>query len=224
MPCSGVMRYTCLRAFSSHAAEGNGLNNPRRRMRRVGAVIARAPGPAVEIVPLQHHFIAQQRQPVAHAAHAEHLLQAGRIALPRGAARRPHRLVGRKPSTISWPSPVQHAIRLAHDGVGIRFELQRMRQQHRIDGGGLHRQLRQLGDHVHFEPEARECSGDHRLAPRAALRQQLARGAPAAQLQQLQAENVIQQPAQQLALGAPAAGDQAGMRASLLDRMSAWRL
>ena len=78
-------RYTCLRALSSQAAAGSGLNRPRRRMRREPPSPG-VPGAAVQIAPLQHHLVAQQLQPVAHAPHAQHLLQAGWIALPRARA------------------------------------------------------------------------------------------------------------------------------------------
>ena len=36
----------------------------------------------------------------------------------------------------------EHAIRLAHDGVGIGFEFQGVRQDHRVDGAIGDRQLR----------------------------------------------------------------------------------
>ena len=96
---------------------------------------------------------------------------------------------------------MQHPVGLAHDGVGVGGELQCVRQEHRVDGRALHGQGRQLGHHVHFAARTIPFGRDQRLAARATTGEQLARGAPGAQLQQFQPENVIQQPPQQLRLG-----------------------
>ncbi len=96
------------------------------------------------------------------------------------------------------PLAGEHPIGLADHGLGVALELQRVGQQHGIDRGGLDGQRVEPGQHVHA---LARLLGDHRLAPDAAGGQQLPGASPAAQLQQLQAEDLIQQAPEQPGLG-----------------------
>ncbi len=75
-----------------------------------------------------------------------------------------------------------------------------MGQQHGIDHAALDRQVREVRDQV-GPARPVEALGDHALAADMAGAQQLAPGAPGAELQQLEPENAVEGSGQQLRLG-----------------------
>jgi len=95
--------------------------------------------------------------------------------------------------------PGQDPVDLADDGVGVRGELQGMRQQHRIDAVTADGQRRRTGDDIGAAAEG--AGRHHDLAARAAAGQELAALAPGPDLQELPAEHIFERLAQKLRLG-----------------------
>jgi hypothetical protein len=155
------------------------LDQPRRRWQRIEqsasqdatcGLVLFTPGPAVEIHALLHHLIAQQPQPVAHAACPQHLLEARGVT--RACSRRTQspQAQGLEAQHDQLTLAGEHAIGLAHDGVRIGVEVQRVRQQYCIDGGRLDGKRRQARDDVYGGVR---CLGNDALAPGTTGRQEL---------------------------------------------------
>src|SRR2546429_385331 len=97
------------------------------------------------------------------------------------------------------PLADQDAIHFAHDGIGVRRELQCVWEQYSVHGVAGDWNLRRSGDYV--GPIGKTGPRDDRLAPGAAATQQLARAAPGADLQEFPAENVLERLPEQLRFG-----------------------